>query len=561
VLCYLEGESHEEAARRLGCPIGTVKGRLARARELLRGRLVRRGLVLPAGAFLVAYSREANAVVPEVLLNATVRAALGFAAGRATAGVISAAAAGLAREVLGTMMMSKLSFATLSVLVTTGVLVWAGQPGQDRPVKLAPAAPKVAGGTPGPAAPPASDPNAQIEAARQTLDAARLEFDDGHTEHGEIQRYIHASKVLSENESDRATAVRAHRDRMKTLEEKLEKRAETQEKIHQQAVADAKYAQAARVAADEWLAKPDRGAKDEPTVAKPRRLTDSSALLNALEKPVPHALAGPLTPPTLENALKTLKTASQTPDLPNGIPIYVDPKGLEEAGQTMQAKVGGITKSVPLGQSLSTILRPLGLAYVVKDGLVTISSREEIAFTEIGQLREELKALTHQLKTPPKPTRLKPQGQPAAGSPALPGSTPGEGQPAVARRDQPNDDEEKQTQAIVAALNKVVPLHFEKAPLEDVIKTLKTATTSPELPQGIPIYLDPNCLQGAPKGPLGTLNLEGVRLKTSLRLLLEQMGLAYTVKEGLLMIVQPNSPELQFGGAMRGMGGMGGGFR
>jgi RNA polymerase sigma factor (sigma-70 family) len=44
VLCYFDGKTNEEAARQLRCPVGTVKGRLWRARELLRGRLTRRGL-------------------------------------------------------------------------------------------------------------------------------------------------------------------------------------------------------------------------------------------------------------------------------------------------------------------------------------------------------------------------------------------------------------------------------------------------------------------------------------------------------------------------------------
>jgi RNA polymerase sigma factor (sigma-70 family) len=42
VYSYVEGKSNEEVARSLGCPIGTVKGRLWRARGMLRERLSRR---------------------------------------------------------------------------------------------------------------------------------------------------------------------------------------------------------------------------------------------------------------------------------------------------------------------------------------------------------------------------------------------------------------------------------------------------------------------------------------------------------------------------------------
>jgi RNA polymerase sigma factor (sigma-70 family) len=44
MLCYLEGKTCQEAAAHLRCPVGTIKGRLWRARQTLRERLSRRGL-------------------------------------------------------------------------------------------------------------------------------------------------------------------------------------------------------------------------------------------------------------------------------------------------------------------------------------------------------------------------------------------------------------------------------------------------------------------------------------------------------------------------------------
>jgi hypothetical protein len=78
ILSYLEGKSNEEVARVLDWPIGTVKGRLSRARDLLRSRLTRRGMVLSAAFLCTALSRgELFAeTVPASLIDHTLRAAM-----------------------------------------------------------------------------------------------------------------------------------------------------------------------------------------------------------------------------------------------------------------------------------------------------------------------------------------------------------------------------------------------------------------------------------------------------------------------------------------------------
>jgi RNA polymerase sigma factor (sigma-70 family) len=43
-LCYLVGKTNREAAAQVSCPVGTLKGRLSRARQTLRDRLSCRGL-------------------------------------------------------------------------------------------------------------------------------------------------------------------------------------------------------------------------------------------------------------------------------------------------------------------------------------------------------------------------------------------------------------------------------------------------------------------------------------------------------------------------------------
>ncbi len=81
-LCYLEGLTNQEAARRLGWPVGTVKVRLVRGRRILRDRLDRRGAGLGAGLLLWLLNPGKASAVPERLVDSTVQAMNLTAAGR-----------------------------------------------------------------------------------------------------------------------------------------------------------------------------------------------------------------------------------------------------------------------------------------------------------------------------------------------------------------------------------------------------------------------------------------------------------------------------------------------
>jgi RND family efflux transporter MFP subunit len=121
VLCHLEGKSNEEAARELGCRLGTIYSRLSRGRELLRRRLLHRGVTLSVAVLTAALTEHVAEATPAIpVVQTAVRAARTFA-GLSSGGPISPRATALAEGVLQTMFVTKLKMAAL-VLFVVGLL-------------------------------------------------------------------------------------------------------------------------------------------------------------------------------------------------------------------------------------------------------------------------------------------------------------------------------------------------------------------------------------------------------------------------------------------------------
>jgi RNA polymerase sigma factor (sigma-70 family) len=141
VSCYLEGLTHEEAAIRLRCPVGTIRSRLARGRALLRDRLERSGLgpdVRRCEPLAMLGLDRACSVAASQLVDITARTAARLAAGQALPAIVPARLTQLVAEACPRMTIFKLTLATTLVvaagLAAWGAVVLAGQePGGNTP--------------------------------------------------------------------------------------------------------------------------------------------------------------------------------------------------------------------------------------------------------------------------------------------------------------------------------------------------------------------------------------------------------------------------------------------
>ena len=116
--------------------------------------------------------------------------------------------------------------------------------------------------------------------------------------------------------------------------------------------------------------KPARAEDMSKGAAKTR---NRSMILAKLDEPISMSFAEE-TP--LEDVLKYVKQATTTKTYA-GIPIYVDPVGLQEAEKSMTSTVRNMDlEGVPLRRTLQLLLKQLDLIYFVDDGILYITSAE-----------------------------------------------------------------------------------------------------------------------------------------------------------------------------------------
>jgi RNA polymerase sigma-70 factor (ECF subfamily) len=157
LLCDLEERPYEEAARHLGCPVGTIRSRLARGRERLKRRLTRRGLADPAPMLILGFpSSNAGAALPASLVDGTIRLAIARAAGGPARGSIAILVSEVLKAMIRNPRGSILSILLVLTIVSIGPLLLRLAQGEPRAV----AAPAVGG--------PLGEPESDLKAIQGT---------------------------------------------------------------------------------------------------------------------------------------------------------------------------------------------------------------------------------------------------------------------------------------------------------------------------------------------------------------------------------------------------------
>jgi hypothetical protein len=231
-----------------------------------------------------------------------------------------------------------------------------------------------------------------------------------------------------------------------------------------------------------------RGLTQENPEAKSSSKEPSSAA-----KPIASMLELPISmrfPVPFDDVLQYIKNSTKKGRDGSGILLYVDPNGLEEVRRSLASPVTVDSDQAPVRVVLQRVLGQLQLAYVVKENFLFISSPRRVE-------REK-------------------------------------SEPGVA-----SADSLPSTKAVLIRLEEPIPIpFFHPTRLDEALKYVGRSTMKGPGDSEIKILLDPNGLREAGRavGSCVRLELEHVPLKTTLRLMLSQLDLAYIVKDGKLVI-------------------------
>ena len=126
---YLQGKTYDQTATQIGCSKTEISRRPDKAREILRRKLERRGIILTVGAVATSLAQMAEAApLPLLLTMRTVKAAALMAAGKAVPGGVSAGVLTLADATLAGLGLAKAKLATVAMTVALIIVgaSWAG---------------------------------------------------------------------------------------------------------------------------------------------------------------------------------------------------------------------------------------------------------------------------------------------------------------------------------------------------------------------------------------------------------------------------------------------------
>jgi RNA polymerase sigma factor (sigma-70 family) len=319
ILCCLEGQSYDLAARRLGVRESTLRGRLHRARQRLEVRLKRRGLLAPLAARLAEPGGLVLPALPTSLIVSTTEFATrwltvsGLLAG---ARIVPESIAALARGALHAMVFQTAKVCGLATMLCVGLVGTLVVAQQEKSPKLEPPS----------YYPPPGAPRRDMTTPEEVRRAK-----------GEWQQALEEIKGRQREAEER---------RRRGIDER--KRNEIE--------------QLRRVGAEQQR----------------QRILDMLDVEVKLDLP---------RDATLGAFLKAVKSATSQAK-PPGLPIYVDRTGLEKvAGKTLESPVDCLDiRSGKVGFLLRQALGQLHLSYVVRDGFVMISSREEIIEQRLDEL-------------------------------------------------------------------------------------------------------------------------------------------------------------------------------